>query len=57
MRYCQEAGAIAVLVIGTDNSEKYTQVFQIHEGDPMLDNDTWEDGEVPKQVEILNPKP
>ena len=36
LRYVQAAGAIAMLVIGTDNLEKYQQVFQIHEGDPLV---------------------
>ena len=40
LRYVQEAGAVAMLVLGTDNLEKYQQVFQIHEGDPLAD-DPW----------------
>lgn len=45
LRYVQQAGAIAMLVIGTDNLEKYQQVFQIHEGDPLAD-DPWPENEV-----------
>ena len=45
LRFVQEAGAIGMVVIGTDNLEKYQQVFQIHEGDPLAD-DPWPEGQV-----------
>lgn len=51
LRYVQEAGAVAMLVLGTDNLEKYQQVFQIHEGDPLAD-DPWPEGEVPPPVQV-----
>ena len=54
LRYVQEAGAVAMLVIGTDNLEKYQQVFQIHEGDPLAD-DPWPAGQVPKPVSVEIP--
>ena len=34
-----------MIALGTDNLEKYQQVFQIHEGDPLAD-DPWPQGQV-----------
>jgi len=54
LRYIQETGAVAMLVIGTDNLQKYQQVFQIHEGDPQQD-DQWPEGQVPPPVQVKIP--
>jgi len=54
LRYIQETGAVAMLVIGTDNLQKYQQVFQIHEGDPLQD-DQWPEGEVPPPLQVKIP--
>ena len=51
LRYVQAAGAVAMLVLGTDNLEKHQQVFQIHEGDPLAD-DPWPEGQVPPPIKV-----
>ena len=54
LRYVQAAGAVAMLVLGTDNLEKHQQVFQIHEGDPLAD-DPWPEGQVPPPIKVEIP--
>lgn len=54
IRHCQEAGAVGLLIVGTDNNEKYNQVFRVHEGDPR-DDDVWPDDQVPPPIKVTIP--
>jgi hypothetical protein len=52
LRYVQAAGAIAMLVIGTDDADKLVkskQAIQLHSGNP-LEDDPWPEGGVPAPV-------